>query len=357
MERRRSCGLSDGTAARSSYLDRPPVFVGFGSMVIKNLESVVSLFLEAAALIQVRIVVQMGWTDLSSERFSCLAREAQRKADLVRQVVALDDDSWPTACNAAMRDEEEPLKPSDRSSSSNNVPTHWLFDIFRGSSSGASRTNAAVGKAPSCSDVRGGDPIGSGSSTDVPDAPADHWSADRDAFFIGPCPHNWLFQHVSAVVHHGGAGTCCAIHTSQQQHQQLSHLPTSLSSVPLTHLPLLLLLAGTTAAGLRFGCPTWVCPFFGDQFFWGEMVHRNLLGPKPCSIPALSLSIVSENLEALLGDEGFLANSVTMRRALLFEDGVEGACQALYKHLPLENMLCEVSIFMGQYKLAKVTQL
>jgi len=123
-------------------------------------------------------------------------------------------------------------------------------------------------------------------------------------------------------------------------------------------LPLLCssgLLIGTTAAGLRFGCPTWICPFFGDQFFWGEMVHRNLLGPKPCSIPSLSLSIVSESLEALLGDKGFLANSVSMRRALLFEDGVEGACRALYKHLPLENMLCEVSIFMGQYRLAKVT--
>jgi hypothetical protein len=114
------------------------------------------------------------------------------------------------------------------------------------------------------------------------------------------------------------------------------------------------LLIGTTAAGLRFGCPTWICPFFGDQFFWGEMVHRNLLGPKPCSIPSLSLSIISESLEALLGDKGFLANSVSMRRALLFEDGVEGACRALYKHLPLENMLCEVSIFMGLYRLAKV---
>ena len=112
---------------------------------------------------------------------------------------------------------------------------------------------------------------------------------------------------------------------------------------------------GTTAAGLRFGCPTWICPFFGDQFFWGEMVHRNLLGPKACSVAGLSLSIVSENLEALLSDERFVRNSATMRRGLLFEDGVEGACQALYRHLPLESMLCEVSVFMGQYRLAKVS--
>lgn len=39
-------------------------------------------------------------------------------------------------------------------------------------------------------------------------------------------PHSWLFQHVSAVVHHGGAGT--------------------------------------TAAGLYAGKPTVIVPFFGD---------------------------------------------------------------------------------------------
>lgn len=39
-------------------------------------------------------------------------------------------------------------------------------------------------------------------------------------------PHSWLFQHVSAVVHHGGAGT--------------------------------------TAAGLYAGKPTVIIPFFGD---------------------------------------------------------------------------------------------
>lgn len=44
--------------------------------------------------------------------------------------------------------------------------------------------------------------------------------------YIGDCPHEWLFQHVAAVVHHGGAGT--------------------------------------TACGLRNGKPTTVVPFFGE---------------------------------------------------------------------------------------------
>ena len=46
-------------------------------------------------------------------------------------------------------------------------------------------------------------------------------------FMLGNCPHDWLFQHVSCVVHHGGAGT--------------------------------------TAAGIALGRPTVIVPFFGDQ--------------------------------------------------------------------------------------------
>ena len=49
-------------------------------------------------------------------------------------------------------------------------------------------------------------------------------------FGLGPCPHDWLMPQMAAVVHHGGAGT--------------------------------------VAAGLRFGKPTFVVPFFGDQHFW-----------------------------------------------------------------------------------------
>lgn len=45
-------------------------------------------------------------------------------------------------------------------------------------------------------------------------------------YFIGDCPHEWLFQHVAAAVHHGGAGT--------------------------------------TACGLKYGVPTTIVPFFGE---------------------------------------------------------------------------------------------
>lgn len=51
-------------------------------------------------------------------------------------------------------------------------------------------------------------------------------SANENVYWIGDCPHEWLFQKVAAVIHHGGAGT--------------------------------------TACGLRNGKPTTIVPFFGE---------------------------------------------------------------------------------------------
>lgn len=64
-------------------------------------------------------------------------------------------------------------------------------------------------------------------------------------FILGNVPHDWLFdnERVSAVVHHGGAGT--------------------------------------TAVGLAKGRPTVVVPFFGDQGFWGTS----------CCLPSLPCSL------------------------------------------------------------------
>lgn len=49
---------------------------------------------------------------------------------------------------------------------------------------------------------------------------------DDNVLYLGDCPHEWLFQTVAAVVHHGGAGT--------------------------------------TACGLLNGRPTFIVPFFGE---------------------------------------------------------------------------------------------
>lgn len=31
--------------------------------------------------------------------------------------------------------------------------------------------------------------------------------SDSQILYLGDCPHEWLFKHTAAVVHHGGAGT------------------------------------------------------------------------------------------------------------------------------------------------------
>jgi sterol 3beta-glucosyltransferase len=62
-------------------------------------------------------------------------------------------------------------------------------------------------------------------------------------FQIEQIPHDWLLPRVPSEVHHGGAGT--------------------------------------TAAGLLAGKPTIVCPFFGDQPFWGARVAALGVGPEP----------------------------------------------------------------------------
>lgn len=65
----------------------------------------------------------------------------------------------------------------------------------------------------------------------------------EDVFMLGDCPHDWLFEKVSCVVHHGGAGT--------------------------------------TAAGIKAGKLTMVILFFGDQPFWADMIARAGAGPQP----------------------------------------------------------------------------
>jgi UDP:flavonoid glycosyltransferase YjiC (YdhE family) len=63
---------------------------------------------------------------------------------------------------------------------------------------------------------------------------------NSEVFYLGDCPHEWLFNHVSAVIHHGGAGT--------------------------------------TACGLLKGQPTLIIPFFGE-FVLSKQLMRLLLIP------------------------------------------------------------------------------
>ncbi|CAB4283193.1 unnamed protein product [Prunus armeniaca] len=81
-------------------------------------------------------------------------------------------------------------------------------------------------------------------------------------YLVDNCPHDWLFQRCSAVVHHG--------------------------------------VAGTTAAGLKAACPTTIVPFFGDQPFWGERVHARGVGPAPVPADEFSLEKLVDAIRFML---------------------------------------------------------
>ncbi|KAI0378519.1 glycosyltransferase family 1 protein [Hypomontagnella monticulosa] len=128
-------------------------------------------------------------------------------------------------------------------------------------------------------------------------------SADENVLFIGDCPHEWLFQHVAAVIHHGGAGT--------------------------------------TACGLLNGRPTTVVPFFGDQPFWGAMVASAGAGPRPIPQRLLTHENLADAIRFCLTDEALTA-AKALSDKMRTECGVRNAADQFHAHLPVELLQCDI---------------
>lgn len=125
----------------------------------------------------------------------------------------------------------------------------------------------------------------------------------ENIFLVGSCPHDWLFQYVSCVVHHGGAGT--------------------------------------TAMGLKLGRPTVIVPFFGDQPFWGSIVAREGVGPAPIPYKELTADKLADAIrEALKPSTKQKAREVSEKMGL--ELGLENAVSSFHRHLDRERMGCAV---------------
>ena len=106
-------------------------------------------------------------------------------------------------------------------------------------------------------------------------------------FKIDSAPHDWLFPQVSAVVHHGGAGT--------------------------------------TAAGLRAGRPTVICPFIGDQGFWGNRVRTLGVGPAPLPQKKLTVENLARALRIVVSDEAMRNRAESLGEQIRGEDGLSNA--------------------------------
>jgi UDP:flavonoid glycosyltransferase YjiC (YdhE family) len=124
-----------------------------------------------------------------------------------------------------------------------------------------------------------------------------------DIFWLGDCPHEWLFQRVSMVIHHGGAGT--------------------------------------TACGLLNGLPTVVVPFFGDQAFWGAMIAAAGSGPEPIHHKAISVELLVSAIR-FCHTEAARSIASNIAAQVKAEDGVEAAVQSFHDKLPLERMRCQI---------------
>jgi sterol 3beta-glucosyltransferase len=119
------------------------------------------------------------------------------------------------------------------------------------------------------------------------------------ATVVGSIPHDNLFPRMSAVVHHGGAGT--------------------------------------TAAGLRAGRPTVICPFIADQPFWGRQVHERGAGPAPIRQPELTVSSLARAIRQATEDRGMQRAAKRIGRGMRAENGVERAVEIIERRYHSES--------------------
>ncbi|KAF2713522.1 glycosyltransferase family 1 protein [Pleomassaria siparia CBS 279.74] len=133
---------------------------------------------------------------------------------------------------------------------------------------------------------------------------ADELGIPEGVFMLGNVPHDWLFKHVSAVVHHGGAGT--------------------------------------TAAGIAAGRPTVVIPFFGDQPFWGAMTAKAGAGPLPIPYKELTADKLAGAINEALKPES-LERAQELSQKISKEQGGQNGAQSFHQMLRVDDLRCAVA--------------
>lgn len=105
-----------------------------------------------------------------------------------------------------------------------------------------------------------------------------------NVFMLEQAPHDWLFPRISAVVHHGGAGT--------------------------------------TAAGLRAGKPAVIVPFIADQPFWGNVVYELGVGPQPIPQKKLTVDALAMAIKMVITDSEMRHHAEAVGEKIRAEDGI-----------------------------------
>lgn len=117
----------------------------------------------------------------------------------------------------------------------------------------------------------------------------------KNIFKLENVSHDWLFPQVSAVIHHGGAGT--------------------------------------TAAGLRAGKPTIIYPFLIDQPYWGERVYTLGAGSKPIPQKNLTAMKLAAAIRKVTTESSIRETAERLSNKLKSEDGIRNAISIIESHL------------------------
>jgi len=111
---------------------------------------------------------------------------------------------------------------------------------------------------------------------------------------INSIPHSWLFERVSVVCHHGGAGT--------------------------------------TAAGFKAGIPSIIIPFSNDQFAWAHRAYDLGVGTEPIYRKHLTADKLSSAIQFALKDE-VVKNAKTLAENIATENGAKTCAKIISDYL------------------------
>lgn len=118
-------------------------------------------------------------------------------------------------------------------------------------------------------------------------------------FLLDAAPHGWLFPRMSAIAHHGGAGT--------------------------------------TSESLRAGVPTIVVPHLADQPFWGARVAALGVGPEPIPLKKLTVDNLAQAIRQATSDPGMRERATELGARLRAENGIGLAVDLIEEYVGREE--------------------
>jgi sterol 3beta-glucosyltransferase len=115
-----------------------------------------------------------------------------------------------------------------------------------------------------------------------------------NVLYVEDLPHDWLFQRMVAVVHHGGAGS--------------------------------------TGAGLRAGVPNIITPVAADQYAWAEQVVKSGVGPRVPELKSLTAERLAGAIRMAVNSSDLRTRAAQLGEKIRAESGVARAVEIIERH-------------------------